>query len=612
MFHELIKTWCDGLMEHQVTNSPHREYNGGIMCPACTGIHGRCYDALYALTYMAAKTGDMTYLDRAKLVFEWGENNMVKADGSYVNDANNDWKGITVFSGIGLGETLYYHGSILDDKTRKMWTKRFQISVDFMYGFVDEIIQNVQLNYFIATAALLALGYRQFKQDRYKTKAQTLARYALDFIDEDGIIFGEGLPPTFISPKGCRPVDMAYNVEESLGNLLTYAEVLADEEVKAAVLKSMEAHLNFMLPDGAWDDSWGSRNNKWDYYGSRNSDGCQNAFGAMMNVNPQFGEAAYRNAKLMESCTVDGLLMGGPMYASAGEPACSHHTFAHTRSIVTMLNQGMAPPGGGSIPMDTAQGLRYYKSIHVNQVAKGDWRASVSDYDYCWGNFMEGNATGGAITLLWHMTAGPVLAATMTNYQLTEPTNLQIPFQQPPVCLTPRIEYLVDEVYYRSINDKTAEVVSTEDADSIILTARGVLRDGAQNGAYAYTKQYEFTKNAVILRVSAQAENAVYRLPVISQSGDTVQVEDKAVRITTGKAVITVSCVAGIAVEPIPQPVVNPYYDNGKKKELTRLFNPVGGFEALPILFTLVPGTETEITIQAEPVQQIPNMVFGK
>lgn len=599
MFYELIKTWCDGLMEHQITGSPHREYNGGIMCPACNGIHGRCYDALYALTFMAEKTGDMKYLDRAKLVFEWGENNMAKADGSYVNDGNNDWKGITVFSGIGLGETLHYHSGILDDKTKAMWTQRLRITVDFMYDFVDEIIDHVQLNYFIATAALLAIGYQRFGEERYKTKAQKLGRTALDFIDEDGLIFGEGLPPTLITPKGCRPMDMAYNVEESLGNLLTYAELLGDEEVKAAVLKSMVSHINFMLPDGAWDDSWGSRNAKWDYYGSRNSDGCHNAFGVMMNVNPHFGEAAYRNAKLMESCTVDGLLMGGPMYASAGEPACSHQTFAHTRSIVTMLNQGMEPRGGGTLPIETAQGLKFYKTIHVNQAAIGDWRASVSDYDYTWDNIEEGNATGGALTLLYHLAAGPIIAAGMTRYQLTEPTNLQIPFRQPPACLTPRIEYAENGVFYRSINDKTAKVVSKE-GDSIVITAAGVLRDGAQNGSYTYKKQYEFTKKAVILRVSSDAKNAVYRLPVISASGDKVEVKDNAVRITTDKAVITVTCAAGIAVEPIPKPVINPCYDNGKKKELTRLFNPAPGFEALPIMFALAPGIETEISIQVE------------
>jgi hypothetical protein len=602
MFQELIKTWCDGLLNHQIKDSPHREYNGGIMCPACTGIHGRCYDTLYALAYLAEKTGDMNYLDKAKLVFEWGENNMIKADGSYVNDANNDWKGITVFSGIGLGEAIYYHGSILDDSTKAMWTERLQICVDFMYDFVDTIINSVQLNYAIATSALLAIGYRQFAIDRYKEKAKSLAHYALDFIDEDGLIFGEGLPPTFTTPKGCRPMDLAYNVEESLGNLLTYAEIMEDEVVKAAVLKSMEAHMDFMLPDGSWDDSWGSRSAKWDYYGSRNSDGCQNAYGIMMKINPQFGEVAYRNAKLMESCTVDGLLMGGPMYASAGEPACNHQTFSHTRSIVTMLNQGAEPAGGVALPSDTDQGLRYYKSIHVNRVAKGDWRASVSDYDYSWDNIMEGTATGGAITLLWHMVAGPVLAATMTNYQLTEPTNLQIPFQQPPTCLTPRIEYAEDGIIYRSINDKTAEVIS-KDGDTIIITATGVLRDGAQNGSYAYTKQYEFAENAVVLRVDTKAENAVYRLPIITKSGDTVEVENNVVRITTDKAVITVTCDTGITVEAIPQPVVNPYYDNGKKKKLTRLFNPVGGFEALPILFTLDPSTETVITIRVEPVQ---------
>jgi hypothetical protein len=31
----------------------------------------------------------------------------------------------------------------------------------------------------------------------------------------------------------------------------------------------MDTHLEFMLHDGAWDNSWGTRNFKWTYWGNR-------------------------------------------------------------------------------------------------------------------------------------------------------------------------------------------------------------------------------------------------------------------------------------------------------------------------------------------------------
>jgi hypothetical protein len=595
-YKQLVKTWCDTLMIHQVKGTMMLEYEGGIMCPACTGIHGRCADAIYPLTYLADKTGNIQYLNSAKMLFQWSERNVIKADGSYVNDSNNDWKGITVFAAISLGETLYYHGNILDNNTKQMWNERFKIASEFMYNYIDGLIDNTNINYTIAAAAALAIADRNLNVPKYKTKAYNLAHLALNFIDSDGLIFGEGHPPTSTTPKGCRAVDLAYNTEESLANLLTYAMIENDTAVYNEVIRAMQTHLNFMMPDGSWDDSWGSRNAKWCYWGSRSSDGCQNAYGILANQYPAFGEAAYRNAVLMEKCTVNGLLAGGPMYASAKEPACIHHTFSHAKSIVTMLNHGVNAGNGHALPTDSAQGIRFYNSIHVRQVAKGPWRATISDYDYDYG-VVEGNPTGGALTLLLHEVAGPILAATMTTYKLTEQTNMQLPFQQPPTCQTPRIEYVQNNVYYRSINDKKAVVNHTQDDKSIIVIAKGTLRDGAQNGTIDYIKQHTFTDSNVNIRVRTDAQNAVYRLPVISKNIDLVKVQPTMVEITTDKAKITVTCIAGLTVEPIPKPVTNPYFDNGKPKTLSRTFNPVAGFEALPILFNLKPGEGIEIII---------------
>jgi hypothetical protein len=595
-YHELVKRWCDTLIMHQIKGSSTLEYEGGIMCPACTGIHGRCADAIYPLTYLTDKTGNPLYLNSAKMLFQWSERNVIKADGAYVNDSNNDWKGITVFAAISLGETLYYHGHILDNDTKLMWTERFKIAAEYMYNYIDQLIDNTNINYTIAVVAALAIADRNLKIVKYRIKANDLAHLAIKFIDSAGLIFGEGHPPTVTTPKGCRAVDLAYNTEESLANLLTYATIENDSGVYNEVIRAMHAQLNFMMPDGSWDNSCGARNAKWSYWGSRSSDGCQNAYGILADKFPAFGEAAYRNAVLMEKCTVNGLLTGGPMYASAKEPACIHHTFTHAKSIVTMLNHGSNPSGGNFLPVDMAKGVQFYTTIHVRQIAINPWRATVSDYDYDYG-VIEGNPTGGALTYLWNNIAGPIIAGTMTTYKLTEQTNMQIPFQQPPVCQTPRVEYLVNKTYYRNINDKTAVVSHTQNDREINVTANGTLRDGDQNGTMTYFVQYTFTESHVFIKIRTDAQNAVFRLPVISKNTDSVNIQPSKIEINNDKAKITVACSAGLNVEPIPQPINNPYFDNGKPKILNRTFNPVAGFEAIPIILNLERNVEIEIDI---------------
>ena len=59
----------------------------------------------------------------------------------------------------------------------------------------------------------------------------------------------------------------------------------------------------FLLPNGAWDNSWGTRNYKWSYWGSRTSDGCFPALMLLADLDPSFREAAWRNLYLMAACT---------------------------------------------------------------------------------------------------------------------------------------------------------------------------------------------------------------------------------------------------------------------------------------------------------------------
>ena len=110
---ELLRDWCDALIGMQFKDSAIPGLNGAIYCRACHVIHGRCPDAVYPLVYMYKETRDEKYLNAAKAVFDWGES-LLCDDGAVLNDAQNEWKGITVFAAVSLCEALNCGKELLD------------------------------------------------------------------------------------------------------------------------------------------------------------------------------------------------------------------------------------------------------------------------------------------------------------------------------------------------------------------------------------------------------------------------------------------------------------------------------------------------------------------
>ena len=140
---DLLRVWCDKLLELQVTSVSDPALRGGILCPACAGIHGRCFDAIYPFLYLADADGDSRYLEAAKMLFDWAENTVSREDGSYVNDTNSEWKGTTVFSVIQLTEALTFHGHLLDSVTYERWKQRIARAADFLCTFKEFEVCNI-------------------------------------------------------------------------------------------------------------------------------------------------------------------------------------------------------------------------------------------------------------------------------------------------------------------------------------------------------------------------------------------------------------------------------------------------------------------------------------
>ena len=106
LFERLLEEWCDGLLRLQVSHKKLPGLYGGILCPACARIHGRCFDAVYPLMHMAARTGQDRYLDAAVALMQWSDN-VSHSDGSYCNEVGGvPWKGITVFGATAVADAL--------------------------------------------------------------------------------------------------------------------------------------------------------------------------------------------------------------------------------------------------------------------------------------------------------------------------------------------------------------------------------------------------------------------------------------------------------------------------------------------------------------------------
>ena len=600
----LLRDWCDGLMRLQVNDPSRAEAHGAFNCPACGFIHGRCGDAVLPLLAMAEHTGDGRYLESALRVAAWTKN-VSQQDGSWSNELDpKSWKGTTIFTAIAFAEALQWHGKLLDEPTRTAWRARLKqagefilakLKLDAASGEVSIAGGPTNINYGIGGAYALALLGHLLDEEKYLQRGRELARQALAFISpRNRLIFGEGHPTNIKTAKGCVPVDLGYNVEESLPNLVHYALLTEDREVLEATEAAFKTHLDFMLPDGAWDNSWGTRSFKWTYWGSRTTDGSQSALVRLASRDPVFLTAALRNAELLRACTRDGLLHGGPHYVSHGVKPCVHHTFCHAKTLAGVLHYGAdlnAPASLPPLPRAISQGVKHYPEMDVTLAAIGPWRATFSAYDWTYkpGLFQ---ARGGAPGILWHEKLGPVLSASLAQYLRVEATNMQPLPDGEDFPLTVRVERRTpDGGWFTNLHDNTAKIRSEASADGqrIIVETR-LLSAGQKDpveGPCRIEIVYQLTPERFSIAVRPlDTTTADWSLvvPVIAKSDEAArQLAPTRWEVTkpAGRLLVT----SPSLIERIPT-----------RRE--RVFNLVPGLEALPLSISTTGSNSAECTLE--------------
>lgn len=581
---QLLHQWGETLLSLQVNQPAAKGVHGGILCPACATIHGRCSDMIYPFLYLAQQTKQQKYVTAALRLYDWAEEMVSTADGAWLNEVStSDWKGITVFGATALAESLIHFGHLLDAPTQQKWKVRLQRATEYVYQNFTITYGNI--NYPIAGSYLLALTGQYLREPRYAQRGKELAKESLAYITTSNLLYGEGRPKPDKSAKGCYAIDLGYNVEESLPSLAQYALLTNDTEILAAVARAMKAHLEFMLPDGAWDNSWGTRNYKWTYWGSRTSDGCLPAYGLLADKDPAFYTAALQNTRLLAACTHDKLLHGGPHYVFHGIKPCVAHSMAHSKALVTLLLHAKAAPANPvPLPRTTEYGLKAFPEIYTWLVSKNKWRGTVTAYDQEY-TMKGGHATGGALSLLWHNDAGTLLTGSMNQYQMVESFNMQKDRDPHSIPLTPGFRLQEAEKLYLSTQDLKATIHTDTTPAAIRISTQTNLTDAAQATPQDAACQisYTFTADSVTIKASSSNNAAVFSLPVVSPRQEEVS-QPSPTRITIRKPGAIVEINASVPVK-VSVPLSE------------RIFNFVPGMEAVPIILE---SNQIEISISVK------------
>lgn len=564
---ELLHEWCESLRHLQVKGTGNPRLDGGLLCPACGRIHGRCIDAVYPFMRMAeeakAKEEKELWIKSACGLLEWADHTVRQKEGVYWNDIDSAWTGTTVFFVIALSETLWYHGGLLSEETRGKWEHRLEQAAEYIYS-LDSLLKN-NVNYPVSNALALYESGMVLGEEKYQKKAKQLAEFAGQLMTENGLLMGEGVPWERKSRRKCNPVDLGYNIEETLPSLALYGRISGDRRAEELAEKYLLAHLDFMMEDGAWDNSFGTRNFKWSYWGSRTADGCGLGYLLLADKYPECAEAVRRNLALLKSCTKDGLLAGGPHYLEAGQPSCIHHSFCHAKVLAGILNRSLpVKQTDKRCSLPRQEGFRYYPELAVWRVCHPSVTATITAYD--WEYLQGGHVSGGTLSMLHHKELGTLICAGTGQYVLKEPNNMQIPWQVKHECLALRIEETVDGVLYSSIYEDQAQMTVSDRQ----IEVTGKLKDqahhryaGTDGRELGYKMIYQIGESGFTLTVECMDGRLI--CPLISKGDERVTQKEDRLMIEKEKGSVLVEIEGKAAL---------PY-------NTERIFNLIPGFQAL-------------------------------
>lgn len=528
-FLNLLYKLSDGLLTTQITKAADPNY-GALLCPSTNPdnhpTHSRSGEAVYpfAIAYKHGK--DAKYSAAAVKLGNWMITKQNPAGYWGEEWPNYDgWNGTTADQLISLAGAY----PILKDKMTPQedanWTASMKKSADWIAATFP--IGNI--NYVPTGAVALKMAYDAMPGSpaKWLTKSASLMDSTVKAITADGFLLGEG--------KG---VDLGYDIAQSIGYITLYGILTSTKSYVDKATTLLLTHYRFMYPNGAIDNSWGTRSYKWMLEsGSKTAPGIPFTFALQADKDPRFNRAAQLSLSFLGGHFLDAnnLMIYGPHSSkhAGSTPACIYPTFARAQSLALAVEYGPDVTASAPVPSETGGWFLSYPSVKTGLVRTEKIMATVTAYGAI-DQYDRATVTrGGSISSLWFQGYGDLgflQVSSQTVYKREEA--MHMPTEGDLLPLTARIETTIGGMGYSNLLDEKATLAMAAlpgDAGIFTASVTGALRkaDGVSSGiSFTMVHRFEAAAYGKEVTVSA-AQNVQLVEPFVDNPGNQYALADE-------------------------------------------------------------------------------------
>ncbi len=483
----------DQLVSTQITDPIDPDY-GALISPSTNPQpnprHSRAAEAVYPLAVTYKHTQDAKYMTAAVLLGNWLVS-IQQDDGTWGEEwpGHDGWNGTTADQLISLAGALVLLRENLKAAERQAWEIAITKAADFS---LERFPGTSNINYTPTGAVGLVLAYRAVEKPKavWLEKAKSLIAHVASKVNEDNLITGEG--------KG---VDLGYNIAQTIGFIAWYGILQDSPETVDLAASLLKTHQHFMYPNGAIDNSWGTRSFKWMLEsGTKTAPGVHFTFGLLVDKEPSIlrGAQLALNWLVNHSLDAENRVVYGPhayLHENSNPPS-NYPTFARAQSIATALEHGPKATDTAPIPAEQTNWIKFFPTTQTAVLRTEQLMATLSAYTNNLRYPLETAVRGGSATVVWFDGYGPdgfLQLSSQTRYRRIEEKHM--PDGIDPLPLTPRIE-TTSGPYFSNLFDPDADLKVAKSHSSIEVVSSGALRSIDGDTGSAFIWKHAFAKDS--------------------------------------------------------------------------------------------------------------------
>jgi hypothetical protein len=523
---EYLKTLyqlSDLLLTTQITQAGAPNY-GALVSPSTNPddhpIHSRAAEAVYPFAVAYEHSQQTKYADAAIHLGDWLIS-IQNSAGAWIEE----WPATTGWDGTSADQLISLAGAytLLKDKLSPAQNTSWTNCITKCADWVAANFPKGNINYSPTGAVALVLANKAVANPKasWLTKAKSLMDTTVGATNADNFLVGEG-----------SGVDLGYNIAQSIGFIAMYGRLTSSATYVDKAAELLKTHAYFMYPNGAIDNSWGTRTYKWMFEsGTKTAPGIHFSFALLADKDPAIARGAQLALAFLRNHALDdkGWIAYGPHASkhATSSPPSNYSTFARAQSIAMAVELGPATTSVGSISAEAKNWFKYFPTVKTGVLRTDDVMATLTAYGEIGTYPRETVVRGGSISALWFAGYGPtgfLQVSSQSKYTRNEPKHM--PIEGDLLPLTPRIETTTG-TYYASCLDDQATLDVSQGAGGIMASAKGVLRAIAGAASpITFGWSYEFGASSYSKEVTISSPTGVRIVePFVDNPGNTYALE---------------------------------------------------------------------------------------